>query len=190
MQKNKDSIFIEKMKNIEDERILKARKIATSYDKNMEYRNKIKQVIFDFLENNNSVNYYRIENNQENLNIKMWGKNAKYEIVDMGNKVQDNSSGEVNDNLKVKLMIDVCESKGWKLDEMRCNSNNPSFHRAFESEIMKRIQEKELENQRNREQREAEKKLLVPILELEKNVNVDVKNSNNEKPNYSYSMKI
>ena len=57
MQKNKDSIFIEKMKNIEDERILKARKIATSYDKNMEYRNKIKQVIFDFLVNNNYDNY-------------------------------------------------------------------------------------------------------------------------------------
>lgn len=183
---NKDSIFIQSLKNIEDERIIKARKMATSYEKNMEYRKRINHVIFNFIENNNSVNYYKIEKNQENLKVKIWGKNAKYEIVDMGNKVQDNSSGEVNDNLRVKLMIDVCESKGWKLEEMRCHSDNPSFHRAFETEINRRIEKREIENQRYKEQRKAEKKPQVPISELEKNVSVDV----NEKPNYSYSMRI
>lgn len=180
-------IYIQEMKNIQDEEILKARKKAISYEKNMQYRKRINQVISNFMENNNSINYYKIEKNESNLKIKIWGEKAKYEIMDMGDRVQDNSSGEVSQEKKVQLMIDVCESKGWKLEELRCNSSNPSFVKAFETEIMKRIEKKEFEIQSNRKQRELEKKLQVPIMELEKNVNADV---NTEEPNYSYSMKI
>ncbi|MGJ0456949.1 relaxase/mobilization nuclease domain-containing protein [Aliarcobacter cryaerophilus] len=90
-----------------------------------DYREKIKLIIGD---------RYKIEK-RNNGHISFRDTGNKFKIItDKGNKISCNNTPNQED---IRLMINIGLCKGWKLEDLRLNTNIPEAKKMFDKEIQK-----------------------------------------------------
>lgn len=189
-----NEIYSKKLKNEENERLLRAKKEALSLQKNLRYKLKLNQAIADFMAlypYNPDLKNMKIEPSGSFSKIKIWGENARFEFVDKGDSIIDNSCPNCDLKLKAKMMIDTALAKGWSLDEIGARGN-PEFLSAVEEELKIRSENQEMENEKTRENYKAREEQEKKLQEAQKQNVSAVKNANvvDEKPNYSHVMSL
>ena len=122
-----------------------------------DYREKIKLIIGD---------RYRIEK-RNNGHISFRDTGNKFKIItDKGNKISCNNTPNQED---IRLMINIGLCKGWKLEDLKLNTNIPEAKKMFELEI-KKIKLDRADKVEIKEDIQKQPDILVPVKEEDKKV--------------------
>lgn len=101
------------------------KKIKVKYIPYVDYREQIKLIIGD---------KYRIEK-RNNGHISYRSTENKFKVItDKGNKISCNNTPNQED---IRLMINIGLCKGWKLEDLKLNTNIPEAKKMFDLEIGK-----------------------------------------------------
>ncbi len=133
------------------------KKIKVKYIPYVDYREQIKLIIGD---------KYRIEK-RNNGHISFRDTGNKFKIItDKGNKISCNNTPNQED---IRLMINIGLCKGWKLEDLKLNTNIPEAKKMFELEI-KKIKLDTADKVEIKEDIQKQPDILVPVKEKDKKV--------------------
>ncbi len=148
------------------------RKIRVTYIPYVDYREKIKIIIGD---------RYRIEK-RNNGHISYRSAENRFKIItDKGTKISCNNTPNQQD---IKTMIQIALCKGWKLEDIKINTNIPSAKKMFESEIQKiKVEVDRAKIMVKKEDINNIKQLDIIDIKAEKSKDEKIENNYNNYPN-------
>ncbi len=148
------------------------RKIRVTYIPYVDYREKIKLIIGD---------RYRIEK-RNNGHISYRSAENRFKIItDKGTKISCNNTPNQQD---IKTMIQIALCKGWKLEDIKINTNIPSAKKMFESEIQKiKVEVDRAKIMVKKEDINNIKQLNIIDIKAEKSKDEKIENNYNNYPN-------
>lgn len=148
---------VEKEIKIVDYTFILHKKIKVKYIPYVDYREQIKLII---------GNKYRIEK-RNNGHISFRDTENRFKIItDKGTRISCNNTPNQQD---IRLMIDIALCKGWKLQDLKINTNIPEAKKMFELEI-KKIKLDRADKVEIKEDIQKQPDILVPVKEEDKKV--------------------
>ena len=161
---------VEKEIKIVDYTFILHKKIKFKYIPYVDYREQIKLII---------GNKYRIEK-RNNGHISFRDTENRFKIItDKGTRISCNNTPNQQD---IRLMIDIALCKGWKLQDLKINTNIPQAKEMFELEI-KKIKLDRAKIMVKKEDINNIKQLDIIDIKAEKSKDEKIENNYNNYPN-------